>query len=399
MANMDIMMMKHKTNSLAIGLIITLSLWQGYSIYQAGFYTKVIGNVIPGSLIHEQNNETNTFNKIFYELTQIDITDYKTIIVKNIPSMQQQVVLGNNDMYNTLTGFEKFKNNGDSEIKEDYFDQNDELRITQFEDYIKLGESVTLDQLKDDSYVTTKLINFDANLNHENQAMNQINPVKLLEKKFKIDTKTSGPKVIIFHTHPQERFSDEEPSGGGVVDVGSYLKKILESQYGVETLHCTNKVEKTPENAAKDDYGRMQQEITKILKENPSIEVAIDIHRDGVGGNQKFSANINGKSAAKLMFVNGFRQVQKQGKLTPIESLPNPYVEDNMALALQIQLQAMEKYPGLMRKTLVKPYRYNLHMRPMSLLLEIGNEHNIKEEALNTIEVFAELLMEVIEKD
>ena len=229
--------------------------------------------------------------------------------------------------------------------------------------------------------------------------MDQIDTLKLAQKQFKISTATGGPKVLIFHTHPHERFADEEPNGGGVVDLGEYLAQILETQYGVETLHCTSRFEKTPQNATKDDYGRMQVEIKKIIKENPSIEVAIDIHRDGIGGDQKFLTTVNGKPTAKLMFVNGFTQIQKDGKLVPIKSLPNPYLEENMALSLQMQLKAMERYPGFIRKTLVKPYRYSLHMRPMSLLLEVGNENNLKHEALNTMDVVAELLMEVIEKD
>lgn len=397
---MSTMVMKFKkTNSLAIVLILIISLWQGYSIYQVGFYTKVIGNVMPGTMVQEQDDDMTLLNKVFYGLTQIDFGDYRTFIEKNVPLIKQQVALGNNDMYNTLIGFSKFKNKTNSQTNEDYFDQKDELQVTKFEGPIELGKALTLEQLKDDTYVTSKLINFDANLNHKNQAMDQIDTMKFLEKKFKIDTSTGGPKVLIFHTHPHERFADEEPSGGGVMDVGAYLKEVLETQYGVETLHSRTRIEKTPENAAKDDYGRMQTEVSRILEENPSIEVAIDVHRDAATGGEKFLTSVNGKPTAKLMFVNGFRQVQKQGKLTPIESLPNPYVEDNMALAFQMQLKAIEKYPGFTRKTLVKPYRYNLHMRPMSLLLEIGNDNNIKEEALNTVEVFAELLMSVIEKD
>ncbi len=403
---MSAVVIKLKQTSLAVCLIILMILWQGYGLYQGRnkgvpmstyFYTKVISNVIPGTMIQDDSSQTNIVGKILYALTEINLTDYRTFIEKNIPLIGQQAALENDESYNTLIGFSKNKTK--QEKLDDYFDQKDELKITQFEIPIDLGKAVTLEQLKDDKYVTTRLINFDSNLNYENQAMKQINTLKLVEKQFKINTGTGGPKVLIFHTHPHERFADEEPSGGGVMDVGEHLKEILETQYGIETLHSTTRVKKTPENAAKDDYGRMQIEISKILEENPSIEVAIDVHRDGGTGTEKFLTTVNGKPTAKLMLVNGFRQIQKQGKLTPLKNLPNPYVEDNMALALQIQLKAIEKYPGFYRKTLVKPYRYNLHMRPMSLLLEIGNENNIKEEALNTIEVFAELLMEVIEKD
>ncbi|HHX61833.1 MAG TPA: hypothetical protein GX707_14185 [Epulopiscium sp.] len=397
-----------KTNSLAIFLMVIIILWQGYGLYQGKLmginmntylYTQFISNVIPGTITQEHNKQINILNRFFYGLTDIDLGSYRTLIERNIPLIKNEMLIGSKEDYNTLTGFNKANSQNESAINEDYFDPKDELFITNFEDTINVGKAVTMEQLKNDSYITSKLINFDANLNFENQAMKQIDSIKMAQKRFIINTTTGGPKVLIFHTHPHERFAGEEPSGGGVVDVGAYLKEILETQYGVETLHSTDKFKKTEDYATKDDYSRMEVGIAKILKDNPSIEVAIDIHRDGVDGDKGFTTTVNGKQTAKLMFVNGFCQVQQQGKLTPLDSLPNPYVEDNMALALQMQLKAIEKYPGFTRKTLVKPYRYNLHMRPMSILIEIGNESNTKEEALNTMEVFAELLMEVIEKD
>ncbi len=397
-----------KTNSIALFLIILIILWKVYGLYQnkimgsntnTYIYTKLISNVIPGTIAGEENNKTNIFNTILYGLTEIDLTNYRSVIEKNIPLMRRQVLLVDTEIYNTLIGFSKPSHKEDSKINEDYFDEKDELIITNIEDSTSPGKPIDIEWLKNDSYVTSKIINFDANLNLENQAMKQIDTVMLAEKEFKIKEGTGGPKVIIFHTHPHERFAGEEPSGGGVVDVGEYLKEILETRYGVETLHCTSKFEKTPSTVKKDDYGRMQIEIKQILEENPTIEVAIDLHRDGGSGDKKFLTSVNGKPTAKLMYVNGFSQVQKKGVLTAIESLPNPNFEDNLALSLQMHLKGNEKYPGLTRKNLIKPYRYSLHMKPMSLLVEVGNDNNTKEEALNSMDVFAELLMDVIEKD
>lgn len=393
-----------KSNYLAIVLFIVMILWQGYGLYQSKIIgvnlntyisTKVISNVIPGAIVTPPQKQESLLNKFVYGSTEIDLGNYRTFIERNIPLLKNQVVIGSSEEYNTLKGF-KAKT---AKVDEDYFDPSDELFITNVQQPIELGKTVTKEQLQQDSFVTSKLINFEANLNHKGQAMKQVDTMAFIEKRFSIDTSTKGPKILIFHTHPHERFADEEPGGGGVVDVGAYLTKILETQYGVETMHCTSRFEATAENAKKDDYGRMQIEIKKILAANPSIEVTIDIHRDGIGSDKKFLTTINGKQTAQLMFVNGFTQVQKNGVLTPIKSLPNPYVADNMAIALQMQLKAMEKYPGFMRKTLVKPYRYSLHMKPKAFLLEVGNQNNEKQEALNTMEIFAELLMDVIEKD
>lgn len=392
------------TNYLAIALLLLVTIWQGFKLYESQIigedlntyiYGKVIYKVIPGVRVNKPEGEVNIVSKLIHGLTEVDINNKRTLIEKNITFLNRDMILASGDDYGMLKGLK-----GDSApVDEDYFDPKDEIKISDFQNFLESNETIDISKLESDSYVTSKLINFDANLNYKNQAMKKIDIPSLYKKEFKIDNKVQGPKVLIFHTHPKERFAGEEPSGGGVVDLGNYLKEILETQYGVETMHCTSRFEKTAENSKKDDYGRMQIEVKKILEENPSIEIAIDIHRDGVGGSNKFLTNIEGKDTARLMFVNGFCHVQKNGQLTPIESLPNPYVEDNMALALQMQLRAMEKYPGFIRKTLVKPYRYSLHMKPMSMLIEVGNENNTKEEALNTMEIVAELLMEVIKKD
>lgn len=384
-------------------------LWQGYGLYQGKvmglslnqyIYTKTIAHAMPGAESPKQQDSISVIGKAFCFLTDLDLTHYKTVLEKNIPLIKYTALLNNHEEGEGLIGLNKFKRKEKPEKNADYFDQSEELAVVPFEPKIMTDRQVTQEQLADDQYVLQKLINFDANLNHQNQAMNLVDISRIAQKEFNITSHLEGPQVLIMHTHSTERFAGEEPNGRGVIDLGRYLKEILETQYGIQTLHCTSSFDVVDgRTEITGSYERMEPEISKIIKENPSIQLVMDIHRDGIDSTDKFLANVNGQSAAKLMFVNGFCQVQKQGVLTPITRLPNPYVEDNMALSLQLQLKANELHPGLMRKTLVKPYRYSLHMKPMSLLIEVGNQNNIKEEALVTMEALAELLMDVIEKD
>ena len=60
--------------------------------------------------------------------------------------------------------------------------------------------------------------------------------------------------------------------------------------------------------------------ITKILEENPSIEVVLDIHRDGVNESLHMVSEVNGKPTAPIMFFNGMSQTPEG----PVEYLENP---------------------------------------------------------------------------
>ena len=79
----------------------------------------------------------------------------------------------------------------------------------------------------------------------------------------------------------------------------------------------------------------------------------------------------------------------------PIEYLKNPYIEDNLAFSLQMQLAA-QKYPGFTRRIYLKSYRYNMHVTPKTLLVEAGAQTNTVEEMRNAMEILAETLDTVL---
>ena len=133
--------------------------------------------------------------------------------------------------------------------------------------------------------------------------------------------------------------------------------------------------------------------ITNILQQNPSIEVVLDIHRDGVGENLHLVTQVDGRDTAQIMFFNGLSQTPEG----PIEYLQNPYREDNLAFSLQMQLGAAAYYPGFTRKIYLKGLRYNEHLRPKSSLIEVGAQTNTYEEALNAMEPLSELLDMVLQ--
>ena len=53
-------------------------------------------------------------------------------------------------------------------------------------------------------------------------------------------------------------------------------------------------------------------------------------------------------------------------------------------------------YPGVMRRIYLKSDQYNMHFKPHSILVEVGTQDNTVEQAKNAIEVFADILNEVL---
>jgi len=211
---------------------------------------------------------------------------------------------------------------------------------------------------------------------------------------------SNEPKILIFHTHSTEYYADSNRADmyDGIVGVGKKLAEILINEYGIPTMHCAKRFDYADgKSQITGAYERMEPVIQQILAENPSIELVIDMHRDGVPNDSiKFVTDINGKSTAKIMFVNGLTKLVENNVLSSIPNLPNPYLADNLALSFRMQLAANEMFPAFTRKIYLKAYRYSLHMMPKSLLIEVGAQTNTIAEAHNAMEPLAKVLASVI---
>ena len=196
------------------------------------------------------------------------------------------------------------------------------------------------------------------------------------------------PQILIYHTHSQEAFADsvEGDVNTGIVGVGERLAKILTEQYGYSVLHHTGQYDvETRDNA----YSRALPAVEQILAEHPSIQVVIDLHRDEVAEGTKLVTDIQGRPTARFMFFNGLSRTRKTGD---IDYLANENQEANLAFSFQMQLKAAEYYPGLTRRIYLKGYRYNMHLRPRTLLVELGAQNNTVEEAMNACDPLAHIL-------
>ncbi len=216
----------------------------------------------------------------------------------------------------------------------------------------------------------------------------QLNVEKFLAQDMTVDKSGEGPQILIYHTHSQEAFADSVPGDQSmtIMGVGEYLTKILTEVYGYKVLHHNGQYDvKTRDDA----YSAALPEVERILEENPSIEVVIDLHRDEMPEGTRLVTDVDGRPTARFMFFNGLSRTKKTGN---ISYLYNENQDANLAFSFQMQLKAMEYYPGLTRRIYLKGYRYNMHLCPKYLLVELGAQNNTLEEEMNACGPLAHIL-------
>ena len=260
---------------------------------------------------------------------------------------------------------------------------------------LSLEGGYTLEQMTDYEYLTNHLYVIDPSTSITEQ---ELNPKILLAKDLSIETSSLDPQILIYHTHSQETFIDSVPGKeeDSIVGVGNYLTEILTNTYGYNVLHHKGIYDMTDGVLDRDPaYEKALPDLEQILNDNPSIEVVIDLHRDGVDEDVHLVTDIDGVPTAKLMFFNGTCR-DTVGERTDIT---NPYREDNLAFSLQMALAAEAKYPDLTRVIYLKTNRYNQHLRSRSALVEVGAQTNTVEEAYNAMPILADLIHQVIQRD
>ena len=248
-------------------------------------------------------------------------------------------------------------------------------------------------KLADFDYVMNQFFILDSNTETNAQ---QISAPRFLKEDLSVKQDSSVPQILIYHTHSQEAFADsrEGQTEDTIVGVGDHLTELLEKTYGYQVIHITDPFDMmggTLDRSKAYDYARAS--IEKVLEENPTIEVVIDLHRDGVPDDRRLVTQVNGKPTAQLLFYNGLSYTVSQGA---VSYLPNPYIEENLAFSFQLEYQAAQYYPDLYRGIYLAGLRYNLHLKPRALLLEAGAQTNTVEEVRNAMEPFADILNRVL---
>ena len=208
----------------------------------------------------------------------------------------------------------------------------------------------------------------------------------LREKDMRIQGSADTPQILIYHTHSKESFADSVPGdeNSGILGAGEYLAELLRECYGYNVIHDKGCYDEDRAYA----YNNSLPAIEAVLQEYPSIEAVIDLHRDEMPADRRLVVELQGRPTAQFMFFNGLCRTKK-GEIAQLE---NPYLADNLALSFQMQTACNEYYPGIARRIYLKAYRYNMHLCPRSLLIELGAQNNTEEEIHNACEPLAHVL-------
>lgn len=276
-------------------------------------------------------------------------------------------------------------------VQQDYYFQDDETTDEVVEEVKKEEKLFHAKKWENSKYLRKYIYQIDSTTM---ATENELNGKVLLNTNLKL-RKSEQPQILIYHTHGSEAYrgSRKGRKSDTVIGVGDVLTKRLE-QKNIKVVHDRNiyDVKNGKEERSK-AYNYAATAIEKNLKKYPSIQVVIDLHRDGVNESTKLVTRQNGKRMAQIMFFNGMSRTATNGN---IKYLKNPNKQTNLAFSLQLQAQAALKYPGFTRKIYVKGYRYNLHYRGRSLLVEVGAQNNTLSEAKASMSLLAELLNNVL---
>mgnify|MGYP004556282069 CR=1 FL=1 len=227
-----------------------------------------------------------------------------------------------------------------------------------------------------------------------------LDPAALITQPISFDLTAEGPLVLIVHTHATESYTcadgddyetDEpyhtEDTQFNVVRVGQALCDRL-NEHGIAAVH-----DETLYDAAGyyDAYERTAEGIAAYLAQYPSIQMVIDVHRDSIddgdGGELALTTTLGGQEAARLLLVMG----------TDIAGLTHPNWRENLSFAMQLQALCERDAPGLFRQMSLRSQRYNEHLTPHSILVEVGAAGNTLRQALRSVEFLADELTELLQ--
>ena len=222
----------------------------------------------------------------------------------------------------------------------------------------------------------------------------------LLAEPLSFDPASGGqPTVLILHTHGTESFQPcadywydnaynfrTLDSNLNITRIGREMTEIFEAR-GIRVLHNQDIFDYP---SFRGSYGRSLMAAEQYLAAHPEIQIVFDIHRDAImdsaGNYVRTMAEIEGTDSAQVMLVVG----------TDHAGLHHPYWQRNLQFALRLQRAMVDLHPTFARPLALREERFNAHLTPGSVLVEIGTCGNTLQEALTASRLFAQLASDVI---
>ncbi len=356
------------------------------AVFNEALLYKVLHHVFPAGGVDENNTITlsgfkEVYQSIVKELVLIDLKNPLTFIRPQFPA----IALYDYDFNEAPHTIPVDNKEGDKDIRLVEEDNNESVAV----DNPVEQNTDDLGEEQDGIY----LPGFPVIDSRENIILTLDDVVKPSS----IKLEKGKPQILIYHTHGTESY---KPASEGnfhslrkeytVIEVATIIANEL-TKRGYEVLHDTTYHDYPSYNGS---YTRSLSTIQKILKENPSIKVVLDIHRDGydnidtnpqreslIRNNQ---VTINNELSSKFQFVIGPETENKKAVET---------------FAQYVKAVSDQMYPDLSKPVLLKPYgKFNQFVSDHYLLVEVGSNANTIEEAKRAGGYFADVLAEALKE-
>ena len=254
--------------------------------------------------------------------------------------------------------------------------------------------------------VISHIINNTKNNKTSNKLLNTYqNPDYIIKNNFKLIPSSSKtqevqkeivPKkdldIYIYSTHETESYSDEYLEVYNIkptVLTMNYILKDYLLDYGLNTYIEEESVTKTLREHSwsyRYSYDASRLLIEDTIKDNPSLKLIIDLHRDS-SSKKATTVTKDNISYAKVLFIVG---------------LEHSKYEQNLSLATKLNNLVEEEFPGLSRGISKKSGEgvngiYNQDLSSKCVLIELGGQYNEIEELNNTLKILAKVILKYIE--
>lgn len=251
--------------------------------------------------------------------------------------------------------------------------------------------------------IITHIINNTKNHKSSNIIIEKFqNPTYILSNNFTIkpspptinveNTLKDEVEVYIYSTHETESYSAKYLEIYNIkptVTMMNYILKDYLNDLGINVIveeKSVTDVLKAHKWSYKYSYEASKEIIENTIKNNNSLKLIIDLHRDSAVLS-KTKMTIDDTDYARVLFVIGAEHEKYEENLkvaTKLNELLNKEVPD---ISRGISQKSGDGVNGI----------YNQDLSPKSVLIEIGGQYNEIEELNNTLKILAKVILEYIE--
>ena len=236
------------------------------------------------------------------------------------------------------------------------------------------------------------------NVSVYNRTDYSVNIGALLEAAPTLTARGDGPKVLIYHSHATEAYTMDGTdvyqrsdyyrtlnTEQNMVRIGEEMAAVFEAA-GIGVIHDTTLYD-YPNYY--ESYSRSLAGVAALLKQYPSVELVLDVHRDALEADDGTIYKVVAGSVdncAQVMMVMG----------SDAGGASHPNWKVNLALALSIQDALARKWATLARPTVLRTARFNQHLSTGSILVEVGTHGNTLQEAITAARLYARTVAELM---